>query len=49
MDDVLIFGLIVLTRTILSIALQLEVEECWPWQRAEEVSPSTLSKRNNEA
>ncbi len=37
LENVLILGLIVLIRTFLSMALQLEVEGRWPWQRAEEV------------
>ncbi len=39
LENVLILGLIVLIRTFLSMALQLEVEGRWPWQRAEEASP----------
>lgn len=38
-ENVLILGLIVLIRTFLSMALQLEVEGRWPWQRTEEPSP----------
>ncbi len=38
-ENVLTLGLIVLIRTFLSMALQLEVEGRWPWQRAEEASP----------
>ena len=34
LENVLILGLIVLIRTFLSMALQLEVEGRWPWQRA---------------
>ena len=40
LENVLILGLIVLIRTFLSMALQLEVEGRWPWQHAEEVPPS---------
>jgi uncharacterized membrane protein len=36
LDNVLILGLIVLIRTFLSMALQLEVDGRWPWQRSEE-------------
>ena len=39
LENVLILGLVVLIRTFLSMALQLEVEGRWPWQRAEEVPP----------
>jgi uncharacterized membrane protein len=37
-ENVLILGMIVLIRTFLSMALQLEVEGRWPWQRTEETS-----------
>ena len=37
LENVLILALIVLVRTFLSVALQLEVEGRWPWTRAEEV------------
>jgi uncharacterized membrane protein len=33
LENVLILALIVNTRTFLSMALQLEVEGRWPWQR----------------
>jgi uncharacterized membrane protein len=36
LENVLILGLIVVIRTFLSMALQLEVEGRWPWKRAEE-------------
>lgn len=39
LENVVILGLIVLIRTFLSMALQLEVEGRWPWQRAEEAQP----------
>lgn len=42
LENIVILGLIVLIRTFLSMALQLEVEGRWPWQRPEE-SP-TLSR-----
>jgi uncharacterized membrane protein len=42
LDNVLILGLIVLIRTFLSMALQLEVDGRWPWQRAVEASASSL-------
>jgi uncharacterized membrane protein len=38
MDNVIVLGLIVLIRTFLSMALQLELEGRWPWQ-AEGNSP----------
>jgi uncharacterized membrane protein len=36
LENVLILGLIVIIRTFLSMALQLEVDGRWPWQRGEE-------------
>ena len=40
LENIVILGLIVLIRTFLSMALQLEVEGRWPWQRAEETGPA---------
>ncbi|EXI74837.1 MAG TPA: DUF1622 domain-containing protein [Candidatus Accumulibacter phosphatis] len=34
LEGVLVLGLIVLIRTFLSTALQVELEGRWPWQRA---------------
>ncbi|APR79584.1 Hypothetical protein A7982_04931 [Minicystis rosea] len=36
LQNVVILGLIVLIRTFLSVALQLEIEGRWPWQRGTE-------------
>ena len=33
LDNVLVLGLIILIRTFLSIALEVELEGRWPWQR----------------
>lgn len=33
LDGVLVLGVIVLIRTFLSMALQVELEGRWPWQR----------------
>ena len=33
LEGVLVLGLIVLIRTFLSMALQVELEGRWPWQR----------------
>ncbi len=33
LENVIVLGLIVLIRTFLSMALQLELEGRWPWQR----------------
>ena len=38
LEGVLVLGLIVLIRTFLSTALQVELEGRWPWQRASEGS-----------
>ena len=35
LESVLVLGLIVLVRTFLSLALQVELEGRWPWRRAE--------------
>jgi uncharacterized membrane protein len=32
LQNVAILGLIVLIRTFLSMALQIEIDRCWPWQ-----------------
>jgi uncharacterized membrane protein len=40
LENVLILGLIVIIRTFLSMALQLEVDGRWPWQRPEESKPA---------
>jgi uncharacterized membrane protein len=37
LENVLILGLIVIIRTLLSVALQLEVEGRWPWRRGDEL------------
>ena len=42
LENVLILGLIVLIRTFLSMALQLEVEGKWPWQHAVEGGQASL-------
>jgi uncharacterized membrane protein len=50
MENVLILGLIVLVRTFLSMALQLEVEGRWPWQRTVEApAPSSSGEHRDEA
>jgi hypothetical protein len=37
LEGVAVLGLIVLIRTFLSVALQVELEGRWPWQRPEPV------------
>ncbi len=39
LDNVLVLGVIVLIRTFLSMALQVELEGRWPWQRAAAAPP----------
>lgn len=46
LQGVLVLGLIVLIRTFLSMALQVELEGRWPWQR--EVATSSLPSRGTE-
>lgn len=41
LENVLILAMIVIIRTFLSMALQLEVEGRWPWRRADELKPSS--------
>ena len=36
LDDVLVLGVIVLIRTFLSMALEVELEGRWPWRRMSE-------------
>jgi uncharacterized membrane protein len=38
LDGVVVLGLIVLIRTFLSVALQVEIEGRWPWQRGQNPS-----------
>lgn len=40
LENVLILALIVIIRTFLSMALQLEVEGRWPWHRGDESRPA---------
>jgi len=40
LENVVILALIVVVRTFLSMALQLEVEGRWPWKRAEGSPPA---------
>ncbi len=39
LENVSVLGLIVLIRTFLSTALQVELEGRWPWQRPETTTP----------
>ena len=40
LDNMIVLGLIVLIRTFLSMALQVELEGRWPWQREAETTDS---------
>lgn len=40
LQNVLVLGLIVLIRTFLSMALQVELEGRWPWRRPDETPPA---------
>lgn len=40
LQNVLVLGLIVLIRTFLSMALELELEGRWPWQKAPDAAPT---------
>lgn len=44
LNGVLVLGLIVLVRTFLSMTLQVELDGCWPWQRATRELPESESK-----
>lgn len=43
LESVLVLGLIVLIRTFLSMALQVELEGRWPWQRVNSAQPSSAA------
>src|SRR5260370_27348237 len=45
LENVLVLGLIVLIRTFLSTALQLELEGRWPWQPHESKPPAQPEPR----
>jgi uncharacterized membrane protein len=41
LENVFILALIVIIRTFLSMALQLEVEGRWPWHRGDDAKTGT--------
>ena len=45
MQGVLVLGLIVLIRTFLSMALQVELEGRWPWQQVRKSSAADIDLR----
>ncbi len=40
LDNLYVLGLIVLIRTFLSFALEVEIDGRWPWRKAEESHPT---------
>lgn len=38
LESVIVLGLIILMRTFLSVALHVEVENRWPWQKRNDLS-----------
>lgn len=40
LENVIVLGIIVLIRIVLSISLHMEIEGRWPWQQAGKSSPS---------
>lgn len=47
LDNVLILGVIVLIRTFLSLALELEIEGSWPWKRNVPRASSAVQERSH--
>lgn len=45
LENVSVLGLIVLIRTFLSMALQVELEGRWPWQQSDQPSPQSDGER----
>jgi uncharacterized membrane protein len=45
LQNVLVLGLIVLIRTFLSMALELELEGRWPWQKVPDAVPAPAVPR----
>ncbi|WP_136526097.1 DUF1622 domain-containing protein [Geomonas ferrireducens] len=41
LEGVLVLGVIVIIRTFLSMALQVELEGHWPWQRKPHEAPAS--------
>lgn len=44
LDGVMVLGLIVVIRTFLSMALQVELEGRWPWQSVKNRPPTTPAR-----
>ena len=47
LENVSVLGLIILIRTFLSMALQVELEGRWPWQGPETKSSSSMSEQSD--
>ena len=48
LENVSVLGLIVLIRTFLSMALQVELEGRWPWQGPDQRSPRIIGEESDE-
>jgi len=48
LEGVLVLGFIVLIRTFLSMALEVELDGCWPWQRASKTGQQQRPTSNPE-
>lgn len=48
LENVSVLGLIVLIRTFLSMALQVELEGRWPWQKPDTKSPKTVGEESDQ-
>ena len=48
LENVTVLGLIVLIRTFLSMALQVELEGRWPWQEPDTRSPRILGEESDQ-
>ena len=49
LENVSVLGLIVLIRTFLSMALQVELEGRWPWQGPEKRNPEMVAEQSDRA
>jgi uncharacterized membrane protein len=49
LENVTVLGLIVLIRTFLSMALQVELEGRWPWQERDKRSSETTAALSDQA
>ena len=49
LDNVIVLGLIIIIRTLLSFSLELELQGQWPWQRNRERQQSQKAEASIEA